>query len=132
MLPDPVADSSDSTLVPAMNFPPAPPPTTKTPGKSKGGVFSRGGALRPGRLLRSDLKGIGKRWGADWTFDQLVLAAAVYVFFTNLLPGITFASDLYVLTDKHYGAIEVVFSTGLCGCIFALYLPPPWRIWMED
>ena len=77
--------------------------------------------LRPGRLLRQDLRNLSKRYVSDWTtFNQLVFASAVYVFFTNLLPGITFASDLYVLTGQQWGTIEVVFSTGLCGIIFAL------------
>jgi hypothetical protein len=51
-----------------------------------------------------------------------VFASAVYVFFTDLLPGITFASDLYVLTGQNWGTIEVVFSTGLCSIIFSLYV----------
>ena len=77
--------------------------------------------LRPGRLLRQDLRNLSKRYVSDWTtFNQLVFASAVYVFFTNLLPGITFASDLYVLTGQQWGTIEVVFSTGICGVIFAL------------
>lgn len=84
------------------------------------GIFSRGGMLQPFRLLKSDLQGRPKLYHTDWHFNQLILASAVYVFFTNLLPGITFASDLYNLTGKNYGAIEVVFSTGLCGIIFAL------------
>jgi hypothetical protein len=83
-------------------------------------AFGPKGPLRPFKLLRQDLGNFRRRWPTDWGFNQLVLASAVYLFFTNLLPGITFASDLYVLTDQHYGAIEVVFSTGLCGCIFAL------------
>jgi HCO3- transporter family len=58
---------------------------------------------------------------SDWTsFNQLILASVVYVVFTNLLPSITFASDLYVLTGKSWGTIGVVFSTGLCGLIFSL------------
>lgn len=65
----------------------------------------------------------------DWTiFNQLIIASAVYVFFTNLLPGITFASDLYVLTGKSWGTIEVVFSTGLCGVIFSLFSIQPLTI----
>jgi hypothetical protein len=87
--------------------------------------FRRGGLLAPGRLLRQDLKNLKGRYVSDWTlFNQQIFASAVYVFFTNLLPGITFASDLYVLTNKNWGTIEVVFSTGLCGVIFALYAPP--------
>ena len=76
----------------------------------------------PFRLLRQDLKNLRRRYVSDWTvFNQLIVASAVYVFFTNLLPGITFASDLYVLTEKSWGTVEVVFSTGLCGIIFSLY-----------
>ena len=77
--------------------------------------------LRPFRLLRQDLGNLRSRYISDWTvFNQLIVASAVYVFFTNLLPGITFASDLYVLTGKSWGTIEVVFSTGLCGVIFSM------------
>jgi HCO3- transporter family len=84
-------------------------------------TFQKGGALRPFRLLRQDWANLPKRYLSDWTtFNQLIFASAVYVFFTNLLPGITFASDLYVLTGKNWGTIEVVFSTGLCGIIFAV------------
>lgn len=85
------------------------------------GYFRRGGKLRPFRLLKEDFGNFRLRYYSDWTvFNQLVLASAVYVFFTNILPGITFASDLYVLTGESWGTIEVVFSTGLCGVIFSL------------
>ena len=85
--------------------------------------FRRKGLLAPGRLLAQDLRAFKTRYVSDWTlFNQQIFASAVYVFFTNLLPGITFASDLYVLTGKSWGTIEVVFSTGLCGVTFALYV----------
>jgi hypothetical protein len=71
--------------------------------------------------LKQDIINVRRRYLSDWTvFNQQIFASAVYVFFTNLLPGITFASDLYVLTGANWGTIEVVFSTGLCGIIFAL------------
>ena len=77
--------------------------------------------LRPFRLLVKDFHGIRQRYASDWTtFNQLIVASAVYLFFTNLLPGITFASDLYVLTGQSWGTIEVVLSTGLCGILFSL------------
>ena len=80
-------------------------------------------SLRPFRLLQQDLHNLRLRYVSDWTvFNQLVVASAVYVFFTNLLPGITFASDLYELTGNSWGTIEVVFSTGLCGVIFSLWV----------
>lgn len=85
------------------------------------GYFAKSGKLRPFRLLKEDSLNFRLRYISDWTvFNQLVLASAIYVFFTNILPGITFASDLYVLTGESWGTIEVVFSTGLCGIIFAL------------
>ena len=84
-------------------------------------TVDHGGPLRPFRLLSQDLKNLGRRWISDWlVFNQLIVASAVYVFFTNLLPGITFASDLFVLTGRNWGTIEVVLSTGLSGLIFAL------------
>ena len=83
--------------------------------------MGRGGNLRPFRLLRHDLRSLKSRYISDWTlFNQQVVASSVYIFFTNILPGITFASDLYTLTGRSWGTIEIVFSTGLCGIIFAL------------
>lgn len=85
------------------------------------GSVAAGGPLRPFRLVKQDIINLRRRYISDWTvFNQLIFASAVYVFFTNLLPGITFASDLYVRTGKSWGTIEVVFSTGLCGIIFSL------------
>jgi hypothetical protein len=82
--------------------------------------FGPDGLLRPFRLFRQDLVNLKGRWISDWTvFNQQVVASAVYIFFTNILPGLTFASDLYSLTGKSWGTIEIVFSTGLCGIIFA-------------
>ncbi|PHH60904.1 hypothetical protein CDD81_1065 [Ophiocordyceps australis] len=85
--------------------------------------------LRPFRLLRQDAANLRSRWLSDWTvMNQQVVASAVYIFLTNMLPGITFASDLYVLTGKSWGTIEVVLSTGLCGLVFALFSAQPLTI----
>lgn len=89
----------------------------------KRGLFRSDGKLRPFRLLRQDLANLKTRYVSDWTvFNQQVVASAVYIFFTNILPGITFASDLYTLTGKSWGTIEIVLSTGLCGLAFAVYV----------
>ena len=78
-------------------------------------IWQKENVLNPVRLLKQDLRNLKRRYVSDWTlFNQQIFASAVYVFFTNLLPGITFSSDLYVLTGKQCGTIEVVFSTGLC------------------
>lgn len=93
------------------------------------GSVSAGGPLRPFRLVKQDIVNLRRRYVSDWSlFNQLIFASAVYLFFTNLLPGITFASDLYVLTGKTWGTIEVVFSTGLCGVIFSLFSIQPLTI----
>lgn len=77
--------------------------------------------LRPFRLLSQDYHNLRSRYISDWTLlNQQIVASAVFVFFTNLLPGITFASDLYVFTGKSWGTVEVVFSTGLSGVVFAV------------
>ncbi|KAL9050593.1 MAG: hypothetical protein Q9162_006551 [Coniocarpon cinnabarinum] len=92
-------------------------------------TFSKGRALHPARLLKTDFKSFTSRYASDWTlFNQQIFASAVYVFFTNLLPGITFASDLFVLTGRQYGTIEVVLSTGLCGLAFSLFSAQPLTI----
>lgn len=86
-------------------------------------AFTPHGPLRPFRLLNQDLRKLRARYVSDWTlFNQVIFASAVFVFFTNLLPGITFASDLYQLTGKNYGTIEVVLSTGLCGIIYSMWV----------
>lgn len=92
-------------------------------------AFGPNGALRPFRLFKEDLKNLEARYISDWsTFNQLIVASTVYVFFTNLLPGITFASDLYVLTGQNWGTIEVVLSTGLCGVVFSVFSIQPLTI----
>jgi len=102
--------------------------TPKTLRRIKGAVSS-GGPLWPFRLLRQDFRNLRRRYVSDWTiFNQLIFASAVYVFFTNLLPGITFASDLYVFTGQNWGTIEVVFSTGMCGIVFSLFSNQPLTI----
>ncbi|PYH48948.1 uncharacterized protein BP01DRAFT_333142 [Aspergillus saccharolyticus JOP 1030-1] len=93
------------------------------------GSVAAGGPLRPFRLVKQDILNLRRRYISDWKiFNQLIFASAVYVFFTNLLPGITFASDLYVLTGQNWGTIEVVFSTGLCSIIFSLFSIQPLTI----
>ncbi|KAF5019695.1 hypothetical protein F66182_8292 [Fusarium sp. NRRL 66182] len=91
--------------------------------------FGREGKLRPFRLLKQDIVNLRGRYLSDWkVFNQQVVASAVYIFFTNILPGITFASDLYTLTGKSWGTIEIVLSTGLCGLIFSLFSGQPLTI----
>ncbi|EPS37828.1 hypothetical protein H072_8499 [Dactylellina haptotyla CBS 200.50] len=99
------------------------------PGRRKiAAMFQPNGLLRPFRLMKKEFRARVAIYHTDWHFNQLILASAIFLFFTNLLPGITFASDLDALTGSNYGTIEVVFSTGLCGIIFALFSAQPLTI----
>ena len=65
-------------------------PLNQTSRSSK--YFGKEGKLRPFRLIKEDIINIKGRYLSDWQiFNQQVVASAVYIFFTNLLPGITFA-----------------------------------------
>jgi hypothetical protein len=124
--PEPIQDSINVERTPTItpntqNAPVEDDPSSPTNGGRASRYFTRGGKLRPFRLLKEDVINLKSRYLSDWqVFNQQVVASAVYIFFTNLLPGITFASDLYTLTGKSWGTIEVVFSTGLCGLAFSL------------
>jgi hypothetical protein len=110
-----VSSHHDTTDLPASSD------TLTSDNEQHQGALGAKGKLRPFRLLREDVQNIAKRYASDWTlFNQQVVASAVYIFFTNILPGITFASDLFVQTGQSWGTIEIVFSTGLCGLIFAV------------
>ncbi|KEY68731.1 hypothetical protein S7711_00603 [Stachybotrys chartarum IBT 7711] len=99
------------------------------PSSKMAAYFGPGGRFRPFRLLREDLSNLGKRYVSDWTiFNQQIVASAVYIFFTNILPGMTFANDLFIQTGRSWGTIEIVFSTGLCGIIFSVFAAQPLTI----
>lgn len=52
------------------------------------GRFRKGGKLAPFRLLDGELRSLRRGYRSDWTvFNQLVLASAVYVLSTNILPA---------------------------------------------
>ncbi|KAF7190278.1 putative transporter [Pseudocercospora fuligena] len=90
--------------------------------KVKSKFVGKDASLRPFRLLRQDVAKFFQRWPSDWTiFNSVVLASSVFIFFTNLLPGITFASELYALTGQNWGTVEIILSTGLCNITFSLF-----------
>ncbi|KAH7265067.1 uncharacterized protein BKA55DRAFT_502165 [Fusarium redolens] len=132
--PEPIQDSINVERTPTItpntqNAPVEDDPSSPTNGGRASRYFTRRGKLRPFRLLKEDVINLKSRYLSDWqVFNQQVVASAVYIFFTNLLPGITFASDLYTLTGKSWGTIEVVFSTGLCGLVFSLFSGQPLTI----
>lgn len=113
--------TSDNSGSNTNTLPKIPEATKKYQSKGSESEASITWKLRPLRLLREDAINLKSRYWSDWTtINQQVIASSVYMFFTNILPGITFANDLNELTGASWGTIEVVFSTGLCGVIFSL------------
>ena len=78
--------------------------------------------------IRRELSGRRGVYRDDWIVSfrsahalNKTLAASLYVFFTSVMPAITFAAYLLEFTDGNYGVTEVLFSTGICGVIFSLF-----------
>ncbi|RYP72192.1 hypothetical protein DL769_004506 [Monosporascus sp. CRB-8-3] len=109
-------------------------------------LFRKGGKLQPFRLLREDQRNLRERWVSDWRlFNQLVLASAVYIFFTNILPGITFASDLFsaqpltilgvtgpfsVLAENIYHLCETSFHVDFLQVMAWSLIHSAWMHWL--
>ncbi|AOA62212.1 Boron transporter 1 [Komagataella phaffii CBS 7435] len=54
-----------------------------------------------------------------------VIPSTVYIFFTNLLPAIAFAQDMFDHTDNSYGLNEVLMSSAMGGIVFGLFSGQP-------
>ena len=63
----------------------------------------------------------------DWKqgLHPKVLASAVFMYFTSVAPAITFAATLDNDTGRHVGAVEVLLSSAICGCIFSIFAGQP-------
>lgn len=58
-------------------------------------------------------------------YNYRVIPSLTYVFFTNLLPAIAFAQDMFDKTNNLYGVNEVLMSSALAGVAFGLFLGQP-------
>lgn len=58
-------------------------------------------------------------------YNYRVIPSAIYIFFTNLLPAIAFAQDMFDRTDNSYGVNEVLMSSAIAGVIFGLFSGQP-------
>lgn len=54
-----------------------------------------------------------------------VIPATVYIFFTNLLPAIAFAQDMFDHTKNSYGINEILLSSAMGGVIFGGFSGSP-------
>ncbi|KAG7873676.1 hypothetical protein KL938_005086 [Ogataea parapolymorpha] len=82
----------------------------------------------PGRGIYTDIKTrLIPYYASDITdgFTYRVIPAAVYIFFTNLLPAMAFAQDMYDHANRSYGTNEVLLSSAMAGIIFGLFSGTP-------
>ncbi|ODQ80387.1 hypothetical protein BABINDRAFT_161334 [Babjeviella inositovora NRRL Y-12698] len=80
-----------------------------------------------GKGITQDIHARLKVYVLDWTdaWDYRVIPSTVYVFFTNLLPAIAFAQDMFDKTHNSYGVNEVLLSSGMAGVVFGLLSGQP-------
>ncbi|EGV65431.1 hypothetical protein PSN45_002388 [Yamadazyma tenuis] len=58
-------------------------------------------------------------------YNYRVVPSTTYIFFTNLLPAIAFAQDMFDNTDNTYGVNEVLMSSAIAGVCFGLLSGQP-------
>ncbi|EDK38695.2 hypothetical protein PGUG_02793 [Meyerozyma guilliermondii ATCC 6260] len=64
---------------------------------------------------------------SDFTdaWNYRVVPSTTYIFFTNLLPAIAFAQDMFDKTENSYGVNEVLMSSAFAGVAFGLFSGQP-------
>lgn len=53
------------------------------------------------------------------------IPSTVYIFFTNLLPALAFAQDMFDHTNNSYGVNEVLLASAMGGIVFGLFAGSP-------
>ncbi|KAF7999010.1 hypothetical protein HF325_006542 [Metschnikowia pulcherrima] len=82
---------------------------------------------RLGRGIYNDLRKRLPYYTSDFkdAYNYRVIPSVVYIFFTNLLPAIAFAQDMFDRTNNLYGVNEVLMSSALAGVVFGLFSGQP-------
>ena len=77
--------------------------------------------------IYGDLRGRLPYYFDDWRqgLSFKCLSATLYIFFTNVLPAMSFASLLSARTGGTLGVAEVLLSMGLGGLLFAFFAGQP-------
>lgn len=81
-----------------------------------------------GRGIYHDIKNRLLRYYISDVRDGLTyrtIPSTVYIFFTNLLPAIAFAQDMFDHTNNSYGVNEVLLSSAMGGIVFGLFAGSP-------
>lgn len=63
----------------------------------------------------------------DWrdSWDYRVIPAVLDTYFSNLLPALAFAQDMFDRTENSYGVNEVLLSSGMAGIVFGVLSGQP-------
>ena len=74
----------------------------------------------PGIGIWLDIKDKIPLYWSDWTdsWDYRVVPAVLDTYFSNLLPALAFAQDMFDRTDHAYGVNEVLLSSAMAGIVF--------------
>lgn len=76
--------------------------------------------------IHSDLKGRLPVYASDWTVEsseqlKKIAAAALFAYFTSVLPAVIFGDTLALATDGTSGLSEVLMSTGGMGILYSVF-----------
>lgn len=77
--------------------------------------------------IYNDIKSRLPYYASDFkdAWNYRVIPATTFIFFTNLLPAIAFAQDMFDNTDDMYGLNEVLLSSAIAGVTFGLFSGQP-------
>lgn len=83
--------------------------------------------INVGRGVANDIRARLPYYRSDFTdaYNYRVVPSVVFIFFTNLLPAIAFAQDMFDRTDNSYGVNEVLLSLAMAGVVFGLFSGQP-------
>lgn len=75
----------------------------------------------------NDLRSRLPYYKSDFTdaWNYRVIPSTTFIFFTNLLPAIAFAQDMFDKTQNRYGLNEVLMSSAMAGVAFGLFSGQP-------
>lgn len=76
----------------------------------------------PFKGMYRDVKGRLPYFWSDWTdaINYRVIPSTVFIYFTNLLPAIAFAQDMFDKTKNSYGVNEVLLASSMGGIVFGI------------
>ncbi|ANB13179.1 Bor1p [Sugiyamaella lignohabitans] len=89
--------------------------------------FIRGTIGSPFKGIIHDIKGRLPYYLSDWTdgWNYRVIPSITYMYFTNILPAIAFAQDMFDKTNNSYGVNEVLLASAMGGIVFGLFAGQP-------